>query len=75
MMKTGMVLLFTAAVSAQSPTFKTRVHEVIVPVSVMTKTGKPIQDLHTDISKFSMTGNHNRFEWCRVILALFRYMP
>jgi Ca-activated chloride channel homolog len=47
-MKGGLVLLFTAAVWAQEPTFKTRAREVVVPVSVMTKTGKPVEDLHVE---------------------------
>ena len=43
-----MILLLTGALWIQKPTFKTRAHEVIVPVSVMTKIGKPVEDLHAD---------------------------
>jgi hypothetical protein len=43
-----LILLFTAAMLAQEPTFKTRAHEVIVPVSVMTKTQKTVEDLQAD---------------------------
>lgn len=54
MMKGALILLLTAAVWAQEPTFKTRAHEVIVPVSVMTKTGRPVEDLHEgDFQVFS----------------------
>jgi len=47
-MKTGLILLFTAATWAQELTFKTRAHEVIVPASVMTKTGEPVEGLRAD---------------------------
>ena len=45
-MRWGPILLFAAALPAQEPTFKTRAHEVIVPVSVMKKTGRPVEGLH-----------------------------
>jgi hypothetical protein len=44
-MKWALLFLITAAVHAQEPTFRTRAHEVIVPVSVMTKDGKPVEGL------------------------------
>jgi VWFA-related protein len=44
-MKWGVLLALTAAVSAQEPRFNARAHEVIVPVSVMTKTGKPVENM------------------------------
>jgi Ca-activated chloride channel family protein len=37
--------LVAAAASAQGPRFKTRAHEVVVPVSVLTKAGKPVENL------------------------------
>ncbi len=45
MMKGGLLLLLTAAVWAQEPSFKTRAREVVVPVSVMTRAGKPVEGL------------------------------
>lgn len=47
-MKGCLLLLFVATAWAQEPTFKTRAHEVIIPVSVMMKTGKPVEDLNAD---------------------------
>lgn len=48
MMKAGVALLCTAVACSQQPTFKARIREVIVPVSVMTKFGKPVDDLQAD---------------------------
>lgn len=40
------LLFFLAAVAwAQEPRFQTRVHEVVVPVSVLTKAGQPVENL------------------------------
>ena len=47
-MRLGVFLLFTAAAWAQEPRFETRAREVLVPVSVMTKTGKPVESLSAD---------------------------
>jgi VWFA-related protein len=44
-MQRGVLLLLATAVWAQEPQFGTRVNEVIVPVSVMTKSGKPVENL------------------------------
>ena len=40
-----MIFLLTATVWPQEPTFRTRTREVIVPVSVVTKSGKPVETL------------------------------
>jgi VWFA-related protein len=39
------LLLAAAAARGQEPRFQARAHEVVVPVSVMTKAGKPVEDL------------------------------
>ncbi len=39
------MLSLAAAAWAQEPQFRARVHEVVVPVSVMTQTGKPVETL------------------------------
>ncbi len=44
-MKWAVLLLVAAAAWAQNPRFETKAHEVVVPVSVMTKAGKPVEDL------------------------------
>lgn len=44
-MKWAVLLVFGAAACAQEPRFATRAHEVVVPVSVVTKSGKPLDDL------------------------------
>jgi VWFA-related protein len=44
-MKWAIVLLVPAAAWAQEPRFQTRAHEVVVPVSVLTKGGKPVESL------------------------------
>ena len=40
--------MLTAAAWAQEPRFETRTREVLVPVSVMAKTGKPVESLSAD---------------------------
>lgn len=45
-MKGWLCLLFIGTVLGQEPTFKSRTREVIIPVSVMTKAGKPVEDLN-----------------------------
>ena len=47
-MQRGFLLLLAIALSAQEPQFGTRVNEVLVPVSVMTKTGKPVENLKAE---------------------------
>lgn len=44
-MKCFVVLLLAGEVCAQEPRFNVRSREVVVPVSVMTKAGKPVEDL------------------------------
>ena len=44
-MRWGALLLFAGASLAQEPRFQTRAHEVVVPVSVTTKRGKPAENL------------------------------
>lgn len=44
-MKWAVLFLVATAMWAQEPRFQTRVHEVVVPVSVMTKTGEPVENL------------------------------
>ncbi len=44
-MKWAVLLVLAAAACAQEPRFATRAHEVVVPVSVITKGGKPVEDL------------------------------
>ncbi len=44
-MKWAVVPLFAAAAWAQEPRFQTQAHEVVVPVSVLTKGGKPVENL------------------------------
>ncbi len=45
-MKWGMLLLLIAASGrAQNPRFETHTNEVLIPVSVSTKSGKPVEDL------------------------------
>ncbi|MDQ2948105.1 MAG: VWA domain-containing protein [Acidobacteriota bacterium] len=44
-MRWAVLLLVTTAAWPQEPQFRTRAHEVVVPVSVMTKTGKPVENL------------------------------
>lgn len=44
-MKWPLLLLLTAEAWSQEPRFQTRAHEVLVPVSVMTKGGKPVENL------------------------------
>jgi Ca-activated chloride channel family protein len=44
-MRWGVLLLVAAAGQAQEPRFHTRTREVAVPVSVVTKGGKPLEDL------------------------------
>lgn len=41
----ALVLAVTATAWAQEPRFQTKAHEVLVPVSVMTKSGKPVENL------------------------------
>jgi len=44
-MRWGVLLLIAATGLAQEPRFHTRANEVVVPVSVVTKAGKPVEDL------------------------------
>jgi VWFA-related protein len=44
-MKWAVLLLVAAPAWAQEPRFQTRAQEVVVPVSVMTKTGTPVENL------------------------------
>lgn len=44
-MKAVLIFLLTTTVWAQEPTFKTRTREVIVPVSVLMKSGKPVENV------------------------------
>ncbi|HEY7304516.1 MAG TPA: VWA domain-containing protein [Bryobacteraceae bacterium] len=44
-MKPAVFVFLAAAVWAQEPRFRARVHEVIVPVSVTAKAGKPVESL------------------------------
>ncbi len=44
-MKRAVLFLLAAAAWAQETRFHTRVHEVVVPVSVMTKNSKPVENL------------------------------
>ncbi|MBV9761779.1 MAG: VWA domain-containing protein [Acidobacteriaceae bacterium] len=46
-MKWALVIL-AATAYAQEPTFKTKAHEVVVPVSVMTKLNKPVENLRAE---------------------------
>lgn len=45
-MKWAVWILIAAAAWAQEPRFRTRAHEVLVPVSVTTKAGKPVENLN-----------------------------
>jgi VWFA-related protein len=47
-MKWGVLFLLISGACAQEPRFNARVHEVIVPVSVMKKSGKPVENLVSD---------------------------
>jgi len=42
------LVLLAATAYAQEPTFKTKAHEVVVPVSVMTKLNKPVENLRAE---------------------------
>ncbi len=44
----ALVLTVTAAAWAQEPRFQTKAHEVLVPVSVTMKSGKPVEGLTAD---------------------------
>lgn len=44
----ALVLTVTAAAWAQEPRFQTKAHEVLVPVSVTMKSGKPVENLTAD---------------------------
>lgn len=44
-MKWALVLAVIATAWAQEPRFQTKAHEVLVPVSVVTKSGKPLENL------------------------------
>jgi VWFA-related protein len=44
-MRWAVLLLFTPAVWAQEPRFQTHAREVVVPVAVVTKNGKPVENL------------------------------
>ncbi len=44
-MKCAVLLLASVAVWAQEPRFQTRAHEVVVPVSVVTRRGQPVESL------------------------------
>ena len=44
-MRSAVSFLLAAAAFAQEPRFQTRAHEVVVPVSVITKSGKPVENL------------------------------
>ena len=44
-MKWAVLTLFAVAAWAQEPRFQTQAREVVVPVSVLTKGGKPVENL------------------------------
>jgi VWFA-related protein len=46
--KWAVLLSLSVGVWAQEPRFQTRVHEVVIPVSVTTKKGKPVESLTAD---------------------------
>lgn len=71
-MKASLILFFVIAGWAQGPTFKARTHEVIVPVSVMTKAGAPVEDLHAD--DFQVL-NDGRPQAVRIVLSESSPLP
>lgn len=44
-MRCAVFLALVGAIGAQEPRFHTKAHEVVVPVSVLTKAGKPVENL------------------------------
>ena len=69
-MKWPVLLLVASAALAQEPKFETRAHEVVVPVAVTTKGGKPVESLTASDFVVLNDGSHKQYACSSAILIL-----